>query len=140
MSTCFSRDEKKINLIKQTKKKHKLGVLCMTFCYSRYGVHVSAALCMMELDEDFVLDTKGKKETLLSKIMQCERVEICSWTIGWFRDEIMLIKDIYHYSLASFVPRNQEMKRAKRREQDQELFAKTFIKSSSHPPKAVFEI
>lgn len=58
------REKNKFNKTNK-KKNHKLGVLCMTFCYSRYGVHVSAALCMMELDEDFVLDTKGKKETVV---------------------------------------------------------------------------
>lgn len=53
---------KKKTLIKQNQTNtHKVGVLCMTFCCSGYGVHVSAAPCMMKSDEDSGLDVNKRR-------------------------------------------------------------------------------
>lgn len=87
---------RKKTLIKPNKKKHthKVGVLCMTFCCSGYGVHVSAAPCMMKSDEDSGLVVK-KRRMCSRRWWDVRDVNwSCSWTTDWFREEIMLIKDI----------------------------------------------
>lgn len=103
MLRLWQEGRKKKTLIKQNKKNpHKVGVLCMTFCCSGYGVHVSAApSMMMKSDEDSGLDVNRRRRW---DVNWC-----CSWTTGWSMDEINEImkscwlKIFYHDSLASFV-------------------------------------